>query len=101
MTLPSPAAGPRGLALGSLCLAPRLLTDGPGDGQGPVDSPAVHVRHEAAQRFDALLLILQKTVRVGPRRSHGQGSGHCQPGGAELASKAALGATAPQASVTQ
>lgn len=46
-------------------LSHPLLTNGSGDSQGPIDSPAVHVRYEAAQCFDAFLLILWETGRVG------------------------------------
>lgn len=59
--------GSRGLGPGQpfFLALPLALTDGSGDSQGPVDSPAVHMRHEAAQRLNALLLILWETARVG------------------------------------
>lgn len=65
-TLLSPTAGdPRASDKRPWSPAPRLLTDGSGHGQGPVDSPAVHVRHEATQGLDALLLVLWGTAGVG------------------------------------
>lgn len=68
-----------GLALPHVSLC-TPLTDGSRDSQGPIDSPAIHERDKATQRFDACLLVLQGDSQIGAWVSPwGQRPQRCSP----------------------